>query len=200
MNNMAYGGPFKEVSRRDLVSHWIGHTVEKTTAVFAQTKGGVLFVDEAYTLSRSVGSGGDFGQEAIDTLVKLMEDHRHEAVVIVAGYSDEMNGFLDANPGLASRFSRTIEFPSYLPEELVLITRGIAAADNYVLNDAIARELLARFHGMERGKNFGNGREARKLFENMRKAQAQRLRQLGRRPSVEELCTLTINDIRAVRP
>ncbi len=188
-------GQFKEVGRRDLVGQYIGHTAEKTAAVFEEAKGGVLFIDEAYTLSRSFGSGGDFGQEAIDTLVKLMEDHRHEIAVIVAGYSKEMSEFLDANPGLASRFSKTIEFESYNNDELVLIIQRIAKADDYVCTPEALAAVGEYFQRIERDQNFGNAREARKLFENIRKAQAQRLRALGRMPTSDELRTVEIEDV-----
>jgi AAA+ superfamily predicted ATPase len=188
-------GTFKEVGRRDLVGQYLGHTAEKTSEVFESAMGGVLFLDEAYTLSRSFGSGGDFGQEAIDAIVKLMEDHRHEIVVIVAGYSQEMTEFLDANPGLASRFAKTIEFGSYVPDELVLIIERIARSDDYACTAEAMAAITEHFHRMERGPNFGNAREARKLFEGIRKAQAQRLRTLGRRPSSDELRTVDVDDV-----
>lgn len=189
------GGPFLEVSRRDLVGQYLGHTAEKTTEVFQKAMGGVLFVDEAYTLSRSFGSGGDFGQEAIDTLVKLMEDHRHEIAVIAAGYSGEMREFLDANPGLASRFSRTIEFANYTPEQLLLITERMAQGDEYLIDPKVSEALLRYFSTVERDANFGNARDARKLFDGIRKAQAQRLRKLGQRPSLDQLRTLLAEDV-----
>ncbi|MEU7608372.1 right-handed parallel beta-helix repeat-containing protein [Micromonospora sp. NPDC049204] len=191
------GGAFREVSRRDLVGQYLGHTAEKTAAAFDTARGGVLFIDEAYTLSRSFGSGGDFGQEAIDTLVKLMEDHRDEIAVIAAGYTGEMLQFLDANPGLASRFAKTIEFGNYSPEQLVIIVERMAGGDEYLLGDGVSDLLQAHFATIERDQNFGNAREARKLFEGVRKAQAQRLRQSGQRPSLDELRTVTAADIRA---
>ncbi|MBX7270165.1 AAA family ATPase [Micromonospora sp. Llam7] len=191
------GGAFREVSRRDLVGQYIGHTAEKTAAAFEQARGGVLFVDEAYTLSRASGSGGDFGQEAIDTLVKLMEDHRDEVAVIAAGYTGEMVQFLDANPGLASRFAKTVEFGNYSPEQLVVIVERMAGGDEYLLADGVSEVLREHFGTVERDQNFGNAREARKLFEGVRKAQAQRLRQSGQRPSLDELRTVTVADVRA---
>ncbi|MFV2018496.1 right-handed parallel beta-helix repeat-containing protein [Micromonospora sp. LOL_023] len=191
------GGSFREVSRRDLVGQYLGHTAEKTADVFDRARGGVLFIDEAYTLSRSLGSGGgDFGQEAIDTLVKLMEDHRDEIAVIAAGYTGEMLQFLDANPGLASRFAKTVEFGSYSPQQLVVIVERMAANDEYLLADTVPEVLLGHFGQMRRDDNFGNAREARKLFEGVRKAQAQRLRQSGQRPSLDELRTVTEADVR----
>ncbi|GAA0726658.1 hypothetical protein GCM10010199_38430 [Dactylosporangium roseum] len=191
-------GAFKEVSRRDLVGQYLGHTAEKTSAAFEEARGGVLFIDEAYTLSRSMGSGGDFGQESIDTLVKLMEDHRHEIAVIAAGYTGEMDEFISANPGLASRFTKTIVFENYSPEELVRIVRRMCAEDDYVLGGQVEAALLRHFAAIERDANFGNARDARKLFESVRKAQAQRLRVLGRRPSLDELRTLELADVEAV--
>ncbi|HEX4225089.1 MAG TPA: AAA family ATPase, partial [Pseudonocardiaceae bacterium] len=189
-------GQFREVSRRDLVGQYIGHTAEQTSVVFEQATGGVLFIDEAYTLSRAAGSGVDFGQEAIDTLVKLMEDHRDEVVVIVAGYTAEMVDFLAANPGLASRFSKTIEFEDYTPEELVDIVRRMVADNDYSLAreaDPLVREFFVR---ASNAPGFGNARDARRLFERTRQAQAQRLRALARMPDVEELRGLSTEDVR----
>ncbi|GAB2678184.1 right-handed parallel beta-helix repeat-containing protein [Kribbella swartbergensis] len=188
-------GGFTEVSRRDLVGQYIGHTAEKTAQVFEKSLGGVLFIDEAYTLSRSAGSGGDFGQEAIDALVKLMEDHRDEIAIIVAGYTAEMNDFLDANPGLASRFSKTIEFENYSAEELLLITDRMVAGGDYLLDPAAAPPLTSYFDRIAHSPNFGNAREARRLVEAMRKAQSQRLRTLGRMPTTEELRSLLAADV-----
>jgi Holliday junction resolvasome RuvABC ATP-dependent DNA helicase subunit len=194
------GGTFNEVSRRDLVGQYLGHTAEKTAAAFEEARGGVLFIDEAYALSRSMGTGGDFGQESIDTLVKLMEDHRHEIAVIAAGYTTEMTGFLAANPGLASRFAKTIVFDDYSPEELVLVARRIGVEDDYLLADGVTEALLAYFSRLSRGADFGNAREARRLFEAIRTAQAQRLRLLGRRPDRAELRTIEVADVHAAAP
>ena len=190
-------GKFKEVARRDLVGQYIGHTAEKTTTVFDEALGGVLFIDEAYTLSRAGGATADFGQEAIDTLVKLMEDHRDRIAVIVAGYTVEMRDFLDANSGLASRFAKTMEFENYTPEELVLIARRIARNDDYMFAPGLDDALLEWFTQMGRGQNFGNAREARRLLEGMRKAQSGRLRSLGRVPSREDLRSLALEDLLA---
>ncbi|GIF04492.1 right-handed parallel beta-helix repeat-containing protein [Actinoplanes siamensis] len=188
-------GRFREVSRRDLVGQYIGHTAEKTTSVFEEAMGGVLFIDEAYTLSRAGGASADFGQEAIDTLVKLMEDHRDQVAVIVAGYTREMLDFLDANSGLASRFAKTLEFENYGPDELVMIATRIAKNDDYAFAPGLAEALHEHFSQIERDRNFGNAREARKLLEGMRKAQSGRLRSLGRMPSRDDLTTLVLDDL-----
>ncbi|MFG2887393.1 right-handed parallel beta-helix repeat-containing protein [Streptomyces sp. NPDC048297] len=169
-------GHIVEVSRADLVAQIIGGTAIKTTETFQRALGGVLFIDEAYTLlSDSKGSGADFGQEAIDTLVKLMEDHRDEVVVIVAGYSKEMQGFLAANPGLASRFTRSIEFVNYTVDELVTIVENMCTAHSYQLATEAREALALHFTRMPRDATFGNGRAARKVFEQMVDRQAFRL-------------------------
>ncbi|RMI32006.1 AAA family ATPase, partial [Streptomyces triticirhizae] len=190
-------GHFVEVSRAELVGVGLGETSQKTRAVFQRARGGVLFVDEAYTLSRQFGVGTDFGQEAIDALVKLMEDHRDEVVVVFAGYSAEMRAFLDANPGLRSRVSRTIEFPDYGPAELVEIFRR--TADRYGLRvpEATGEALLAHFRGVRRTERYGNGREARRIFEAALEQQALRLAELEA-PSAEELTELLPADLDGV--
>ncbi|MGW2525009.1 right-handed parallel beta-helix repeat-containing protein [Streptomyces sp. NPDC001617] len=169
-------GHIVEVARADLVAQYIGATAIKTTEVFTKAIGGVLFIDEAYTLtSQSKGSGPDFGQEAVETLMKLMEDHRDEVVVIVAGYSEQMDQFLSSNPGMASRFSRTVEFPNYSVDELVTIVRGLCGKHYYELTDSALEALTAYFERIPKGPTFGNGRVARQLFESMINRQASRL-------------------------
>ncbi|MEV7598040.1 right-handed parallel beta-helix repeat-containing protein [Kitasatospora sp. NPDC089797] len=169
-------GHLTEVARADLVAAIVGGTALKTTEVFNEALGGVLFIDEAYTLSAgSGGTGPDFGREAIDTLVKLMEDHRDDIVVIVAGYSAEMTDFLASNPGLASRFSRTVEFANYAVDELVTIVATAASGHGYELADGTREALTALFERMPKGPDFGNGRAARKVFEEMVDRQATRL-------------------------
>jgi SpoVK/Ycf46/Vps4 family AAA+-type ATPase len=177
-----------EVARVDLVAEHVGGTAVRTTQAFDRARGGVLFIDEAHALS-PVDPGRDFGREAIDTLVKLMEDHRDEVVVIVAGYTGEMARFTAANPGLESRFGRTIEFPDYSPEELVRITESQAGAHDYTLTDTTRAELLAYYAQLERGVGFGNGRTARRTFETMVAEQANRLAR-GSGDTAEELTTL----------
>ncbi|MFV2021190.1 right-handed parallel beta-helix repeat-containing protein [Micromonospora sp. LOL_023] len=188
-------GHLVEVARADLVAQIIGGTAIKTTEAFNSALGGVLFIDEAYTLSNSRGgTGPDFGREAIDTLVKLMEDHREEVVVVAAGYSADMQRFLQANPGLESRFSRTIEFANYSPAELVTIVENQCAGHDYQLDPAAASALLAYFDRIPKDGTFGNGREARKVFERMADMQASRLA-LAADVSNAELALLTVEDL-----
>nr|WP_269810571.1 right-handed parallel beta-helix repeat-containing protein [Kineosporia rhizophila] len=169
-------GHLVEVARADLVAQIVGGTAIKTTETFTRALGGVLFVDEAYALSPNErGSGPDFGREAIDTLVKLMEDHRDDVVVIAAGYSTEMRQFLQSNPGLASRFSRTIEFENYSDEELVTIVETMCAGHDYQLAPGVGDALRLHFSRIVKDEAFGNGRAARKTFEEMIDRQATRL-------------------------
>ncbi|MFF2957112.1 right-handed parallel beta-helix repeat-containing protein [Kitasatospora sp. NPDC057965] len=190
-------GHLVEVARVDLVGEHIGSTAIRTAAAFDRARGGVLFIDEAYTLAPEDGAR-DFGREAIDTLVKLMEDHRDEVVVIVAGYTVEMERFLSANPGVSSRFSRTITFPDYSAEELLEIARAQCAEHEYALADATEHALLDHFAGIERGPNFGNGRTARQVFETMVERHAMRIAQLPD-ASTEDLQLLVPADLPAPR-
>lgn len=169
-------GHLVEVARADLVAQIVGGTAIKTTETFTKALGGVLFIDEAYTLTaQSRGSGPDFGREAVDTLVKLMEDHRDDLVVVAAGYSREMTAFLQSNPGLASRFTRTIEFENYTVDELVTIAERMCAAHQYQVPEETRSSLAVHFGQMTRDEDFGNGRAARKVFEEMVDRQAFRL-------------------------
>ncbi|GAA2176666.1 hypothetical protein GCM10009846_31310 [Agrococcus versicolor] len=168
-------GQLVEVARPDLVAAVIGGTAIKTTQMFEKALGGVLFVDEAYALSKDGGSSNDFGGEAIDTLVKLMEDHRDDVVVIVAGYTNDMRTFMAANPGLSSRFSRTIEFTDYSSAEMVTIVEGLCRANHYSLEFETRAALHGYFTDLPRDETFGNGRTARSVFEEMLGRQAYRL-------------------------
>ncbi|WP_017623987.1 AAA family ATPase [Nocardiopsis chromatogenes] len=168
-------GGFIEASRADLVGEHLGETTRKTTELFQRARGGVLFIDEAYALSRTFGSGADFGQEAIDAMIKLMEDAREEVVVVFAGYSDEMRTFLAANPGLKSRVSRTVEFPNYQPEQLATIFTAMARGKGYVLGRGVRDLVVRHFQGQTQDASFGNGREARRMFEHVVQRQASRL-------------------------
>ncbi|MFJ9589418.1 right-handed parallel beta-helix repeat-containing protein [Streptomyces acidicola] len=186
-------GHLVEVSRADLVAQVIGGTAIKTTEAFNRAIGGVLFIDEAYTLT-SGGSSNDFGREAVDTLLKLMEDHREDVVVIAAGYSEEMGSFLSSNPGLASRFTRTIEFENYSVEDLVTITENMCGSHQYELGPGTTAALAAHFDSMDRGATFGNGRAARQVFEEMVDRQAFRLATMAE-PAERDLTLLLPEDV-----
>ena len=169
------GGQLVEVTRADLVGRYTGHTAPLTNSVIESALGGVLFIDEAYSLYR--GEQDSFGLEAIDTLVKGMEDHRDELVVILAGYTREMETFLTANSGLASRFPNRIEFPDYTAEELLQITRVLAKNKGYTLAEACTEPLLgyyARWQAAD-ARTAGNGRLARNTLEKAIFHQSRRL-------------------------
>ena len=169
------GGQLVEVTRADLVGRYTGHTAPLTNSVIESALGGVLFIDEAYSLYR--GEQDSFGLEAIDTLVKGMEDHRDELVVILAGYTKEMETFLTANSGLASRFSNKIEFPDYTAEELLQITHVQAKNKGYRLAESCAEPLLgyyARWQAAD-ARTAGNGRLARNTLEKAIFHQSRRL-------------------------
>ncbi|MFJ6015425.1 right-handed parallel beta-helix repeat-containing protein [Streptomyces sp. NPDC092952] len=186
-------GHLVEVSRVDLVGEHIGSTAIRTQEAFDRARGGVLFVDEAYALSPE-DSGRDFGREAIDTLVKLMEDHRDAVVVIVAGYTHEMERFLTINPGVASRFSRTITFSDYEPAELLRIVGQQADEHEYRLASGTGEALLKYFTELPKGPAFGNGRTARQTFESMVERHAGRVAQLDE-VSTDDLTLLYPEDL-----
>ncbi|MFC4852597.1 AAA family ATPase [Actinophytocola glycyrrhizae] len=189
-------GQVTEVARADLVGEYVGHTARRTTEAFDRARGGVLFIDEAYTLSSSRGSGHDFGREAIDTLVKLMEDHRDEVVVIAAGYEREMGGFLAANPGLSSRFSHRVRFADYTPDELVTIVNQHATTAGYECTGPTVAALRTHFAKMRRGESFGNGRYARQVLDEAIAHHARRTRSLTD-PTMDDLCVLLPEDVPA---
>ncbi|MEU4091467.1 right-handed parallel beta-helix repeat-containing protein [Streptomyces sp. NPDC026673] len=186
-------GHLVEVARVDLVGEHIGSTAIRTQEAFERARGGVLFIDEAYALAPE-DSGRDFGREAIDTLVKLMEDHRDAVVVIVAGYTAEMEHFLSANPGVASRFSRTITFDDYTPVELLRIVRAQAEEHEYQLSEDTGEALYKYFVAIPKGPAFGNGRTARQTFEAMVERHAGRLARISE-PSHKELQLLYPEDL-----
>ncbi|WP_141505086.1 AAA family ATPase [Paenibacillus luteus] len=186
-------GHFIQVTREDLVGEYIGHTAPKTREVINRAVGGILFIDEAYTLSR--GGEKDFGKEAIDTLVKFMEEYRDNLIVILAGYTKEMDEFMKANSGLKSRFPNIIEFPDYTPEELFEIAENQLDADNFILEGDAGDAL---YSALERrqipGRNEdGNGRLVRNVIEEAVRKQSSRLTNSGRRSS-EDLRTITAED------
>ena len=189
-------GHLVEVDRAALVGEYVGMTAIKTDRAVRRALDGVLFIDEAYALARAGYRGPDFGQEAIETLLKRMEDFRHRLVVIVAGYPELMNELLDSNPGLRSRFSREITFPDYSTDELVAITEGFARQNEYRVDPAGAEELRRIFARAERGEGFGNARFARTIFEQALNAHALRLSASGE-SSLEDLMRLESPDFAA---
>lgn len=168
-------GHLVEAARSDMVAGYLGQTAMKTADLFQSAIGGVLFIDEAYTLDQDEDDW--FGHEAIDTLLKLMEDRREEVIVIVAGYPTPMQGFLDSNPGLRSRFGRTIDFPDYSATELVEVFRRFCASSQYYVAAGIWSELESFFDSQDRSHNFSNARLARLVFERSVAAQSLRLSQ-----------------------
>ncbi len=168
-------GHLVETDRSGLVAEYVGQTAVKTNKIIDSALGGVLFIDEAYSLVQ--GSENDFGLEAISTLLKRMEDDRHRLVVILAGYGEEMKQFIDANPGLQSRFNRYIHFEDYSASELLSIFEGMVVRSDYKLSPAAKEQLLGVIEKAVAGKdrNFGNARFVRNLFEKTLENQASRL-------------------------
>lgn len=189
-------GQLVEVTREDLVGEYIGQTATKTLKKIKEAYGGVLFIDEAYTLAQ--GGDNDYGKEAISTLIKEMEDNRDKLMVIMAGYTREMEELLLLNPGLKSRIGFTIEFPDYKPMELIKIFKDLCVANDYILERPAEAKLRIIFEELyaDRDKNFGNARLARQIFEKIRMRQAYRIMTEGttsRNP--EEIITIKEEDI-----
>ncbi|MEM9566393.1 MAG: AAA family ATPase [Actinomycetota bacterium] len=188
-------GQLIEVDRSGLVAGFVGQTATRVSAVFDSADGGVLLIDEAYSLTR--GGERDFGREAIDAVVKNVEDRRDSMVVILAGYPKEMADLVATNPGFQSRFPKTINFPDYADDELVAILRLIAGGGHYTLTDEAADAADAWFGSHSRGRGFGNGRLARNLFEAAVSRHATRLVDVAE-PTDEQLTTLEAVDIASV--
>lgn len=194
-------GHLVEVDRQGLVAGFVGQTAIKTMEAIDRAEGGVLFVDEAYSLSQ--GGPNDFGREAIETILKQMEDRRGKFVVVVAGYTENMNMFLEMNPGLKSRFDRTLEFKDYLPEQLYRIGLSMLGAENLIPDEAASAHLKNYFNYLysRRDKFFGNARSVRKVILEAIKNQNLRMASLtpGER-SVHVLQTLTLEDVKEFDP
>ena len=187
-----------ETDRAGLVGEYVGKTGPKTDTVISQALDGVLFIDEAYSLVPESGNGSDYGQEAISTILKRMEDYRDRLVVIVAGYKNEMKRFIDSNPGLQSRFNRYIDFPDYSPKELTDIFKMYMRKNQYTISEETENYLKEQFEYVvaHKDRNFGNARFARNVFEKSIQAQANRLG--GREGLSKEVLTeLTIDDLEA---
>jgi SpoVK/Ycf46/Vps4 family AAA+-type ATPase len=185
-------GHVVEIDRAGLVAGYVGQTATKTLDKCREALDGILFIDEAYSLAASTGGGGpDFGKEAIDTLLKFMEDNRDRIIVIVAGYRNEMRRFIDSNPGLASRFSKTVDFPSYNPDELCEIFKRMAARQQFNLPEGFEAKVKPWVESRSKADDWANAREMRTLLEKAREAQALRV---ASDPSAD-IAHVTIEDI-----
>ncbi|MDQ0972442.1 stage V sporulation protein K [Bacillus niacini] len=193
--NVLSKGHLIEAERADLVGEYIGHTAQKTRDLVKKAQGGILFIDEAYSLGR--GGEKDFGKEAIDTLVKHMEDKQHEFILILAGYSREMDYFLTLNPGLHSRFPLVIDFPNYTIEQLMEIASRMLDEREYSLSHEAEKKLkdhLIWVKAVLSPNSFSNGRYVRNIIEKSIRAQAMRLL-LQNSFDKHELMTLRSNDL-----
>jgi AAA+ superfamily predicted ATPase len=187
------GGQLVEVDRSGLVAGYVGQTAIKTSKKIEEARGGVLFIDEAYALSRKDDT---FGQEAIDTLLKAMEDNREDFVVIVAGYTEPMEKFINSNPGLKSRFNKYIEFPDYTIDELMGIFDMNCKKYDYTADEEVRAQVRAILiqRKMATLENFANAREVRNLFEEIITNQARRVAALES-PSREDMQKLLLEDL-----
>ncbi len=183
-----------EVDRAQMVAGYSGQTAIKTDEIIKKALGGILFIDEAYSLARG---GGDFGQEAIDTLLKRMEDYKDQLIVIAAGYTNEMKLFMNSNPGLASRFVNVFHFEDYDPDQLLTITEGMAKASGYIFDENCSEVLKKKFTDLygNRDKSFGNARTAKNILMEIITNQEERISNILN-PTVEDLQTLIGKDAR----
>ena len=186
-------GQLVEVDRSGLVAGYVGQTAIKTQEQIAKAKGGVLFIDEAYALAQKDDA---FGQEAIDTILKAMEDNRDDFVVIVAGYTEPMKKFIDSNPGLKSRFNKYIEFPDYNIDELEEIFNMNCKKYDYIVPEDVKHQIRALITArkIENIDNFANAREVRNLFEEIITNQARRIAAMAE-PSEEDMMTILLEDL-----
>ena len=192
-------GHMVETDRSGLVAEYMGQTAVKTNAICDSALNGVLFIDEAYALVPKNDNGADYGQEAISTLLKRMEDDRDKLVVIIAGYPDEMKRFINSNPGLQSRFNRYINFPDYTPEELTMIFMMYVRKNQYTLSDEAKDYLMERLVDIvaKKDRYFGNARYVRNVFEKSIQHQANRLSKSSSAKTEEELKEITLSDLKA---
>ena len=188
-------GQLIEVDRSGLVAGYVGQTALKTQEVIKSALGGVLFIDEAYSLAS--GGENDFGREAIETILKAMEDHRDELIVVVAGYDGPMENFINSNPGLQSRFNKYFYFPDYNGEQLLHIFKGQCKKNGYALTEEAEAEAKAMFEELyeNRGENFGNGRDVRNVFEDTVVRQSNRVAALDA-PTKDDLMQFLPEDLR----
>lgn len=188
-------GQLIEVDRSGLVAGYVGQTALKTQEVIKSALGGVLFIDEAYSLAS--GGENDFGREAIETILKAMEDHRDELIVVVAGYDGPMEKFINSNPGLQSRFNKYFYFPDYNGEQLLHIFKGQCKKNGYALTEEAEAEANAMFEELyeNRGENFGNGRDVRNVFEDTVVRQSNRVAALDA-PTKDDLMQFLPEDLR----
>jgi SpoVK/Ycf46/Vps4 family AAA+-type ATPase len=168
-------GHVVETDRAGLVAGYVGQTATKTLDKCREALDGILFIDEAYALASGGGGGNDFGKEAIDTLLKFMEDNRDRIVVVVAGYPNEMRRFIESNPGLSSRFTKTVDFPAYGPDDLCEILRRMASRQHFSLPDDFVGALTPWIETRRQAPDWGNARSMRTLLEKAREAQAIRI-------------------------
>lgn len=189
-------GQLIEVDRSGLVGGYVGQTALKTQEVIDKAMGGILFIDEAYSLTHGKGES-DFGQEAVDTILKAMEDHRDDFIVIVAGYPDLMKEFISSNPGLKSRFNQYIYFEDYKPDELFDIFKFECKKQNLILSDDCEEYLLKHFENVynNRTDDYANGRDVRNFFEKAFKMRANRLKPILDKITYEEFKTMTLEDL-----
>ncbi len=192
-------GHLIEADRSALVGEYLGQTAIKTRERVEAALGGVLFVDEAYALSQDIGRGDSYGQEAINALVKHMDDYRNQIAVVLAGYPEPMDVFLDSNPGLRSRIARTLLFEDFTDDELALIARDFAVQNGYRMDEDAAKRLNVLITEMRarEGRGFGNARSVRGLLEGAYKAQASRLMRTGKPETLDkaELSRLSVGDL-----
>jgi SpoVK/Ycf46/Vps4 family AAA+-type ATPase len=188
-------GHVVEVSRSDLVGQYVGETAPKTMSKLQEALGGVLFIDEAYTLSQ--GGGNDFGKEAINEILKFMEDNRNNMVVIIAGYTGNIDNFLDSNPGLRSRFTKSFIFEDYRPDEMMQIAEQIINNEGYVLSEDSQNNIKDKFITLydNRDEHFGNGRDVRNLIEKIIQNQNSRIAHIMDDLQGDEMDTIEIVDI-----